>query len=73
MVRRVGKTEPGKVRRDKMVIVRQLRNQIAKHMARGGKAVEQQQGGLLWITGHAIENLEAVNQYGLEVDGGYPS
>jgi hypothetical protein len=58
----IGKSKAWQVRGYDMEVARQLRNQIAKHVARGGKAMEQKHGWLLRITRFAIENLKAVHE-----------
>jgi len=57
----VGKTETGKVRSDDMEIVRQLWDQVAKHVTGSGKAVQEENGRLLGIAYLPIENLESIN------------
>jgi hypothetical protein len=68
MAGRVRKAEPGKVRRDDMIMVCQLRDQIAEHVARSGKAMEQKDGGFLRIASLPVKNLEAVDGQGFEGD-----
>jgi hypothetical protein len=51
-------------------VIRQLWNQIAEHVTRGGKTVEQEDGRLLRIACFAVENLKTVNEESLEGDRG---
>ncbi len=68
MCGRVGKTKTGKVGGDDVKVLRQLRDQITEHVARGGKAVQKENGRLLWITDFPVENLESIHGHGFEGD-----
>ena len=68
VIRRVGEAEAGQIGRDDVEIIRELRNQIAEHVARRGKAVQEQDDGFLCMAGLAIENFEAVHERGFEGD-----
>src|SRR5262249_39288693 len=59
--RHVGLTEPGKVRRDHMKSVSKKRDQVAEHVTRAGKAMQEQQLGGAGRSRFAIEQLETVD------------
>jgi hypothetical protein len=65
VIRRVGKTEPGQVGRNDVVLPGQFRDQVAKHVARGWKPVQQKNRRILRITGLTIKDFETVNLCGL--------
>jgi hypothetical protein len=47
-----------------MAINRQLRNEIAEHVTRGGKAMKQYNDRLSLIAGFAVEKFESINGHG---------
>jgi len=53
-----------------MEVLGQQRDQIPEHVARGGKAVQQQDGGLGRIAGPAMEDAEITYARGVIADGG---
>ncbi|KQT44590.1 hypothetical protein ASG43_14820 [Aureimonas sp. Leaf454] len=62
--RRLRLAEAGKVGRDEMEAVGEQRNEIAEHMARRGKAVQEQRRRIRAVACFAIEDRNAV-----DVDG----
>ena len=56
------------VRRDDMVAIRERRDQIAEHVRRGRKAVQQQHGRRVGGSGFAVEDIDAVDLDGAIVD-----
>ena len=59
--RYVGLPKPRQVRSDQMKPVRELWHELAEHVARRGKAVQQQDGWRVLGPGFAIENSDAVD------------
>ena len=53
-----------------MEIISQLRDQVTKHVAGSGEAVQKENGRLLWITDFPVENLESIHGHGFEGDVG---
>ena len=49
------------IRRDNVILLRQSRNQIPKHVGRCRKAVQQQHGRCVLWTGLAVEDIEVVD------------
>ncbi len=62
----IGKAKARQVRRNDMVVVGQLRNEITEYVAGGWKAMQQQHGRLLWIACFPVENLETIDRPGFE-------
>src|SRR5215472_15898426 len=67
-VGRVGKAEPREIRRNHMVLIRKRRNEIAKHVRRGGETVQQQDRGTIFGTCFPIKDLGTVDD-GVLVSG----
>jgi hypothetical protein len=67
--RSLGLAEPRKVRRDHAVAVRQQRDQVAKHMARGREAVQKQEDRCIGTPGFAVEDIDIADHHPLIVDG----
>src|SRR5215469_13887647 len=67
-VGRVGKAEPREIRRNHMVLIRKRRNEITKHVRRGGETVQQQDRGTIPGTCFAIKDLGTVDD-GMLVSG----
>ena len=61
VVRRVGKAEAGQIGRDHMVLPGQLRNKVAKHVRRGRKAMQQENGRCIFRAGLTVKDLVAVD------------
>jgi hypothetical protein len=47
-----------------MIAVGQLWNQVAEHLGRSWKTVQQQHGGGVFRAGFAIEDVDAIDLYG---------
>ena len=62
--RQRGAAEARKVGRDHVEPVREQRDEVAEHVARGGEAVQQQKRRRIRAAGFAIEDLEAVDSDG---------
>jgi hypothetical protein len=60
-VRHIAVTEPRVVRRDDVIAIRQRRNQVAKHVRRTGKAMQQHDGRRVYRTGFSVENFYAID------------
>lgn len=69
--RHVGLAEAGKVGRHDMKPVRQQRDEVTKHVACAGEAVQQQEFWRSDTTGLAIEPLEALDIRGAVRDCGH--
>src|SRR6267378_601130 len=59
--RHVGLPKPGQVGSDEAKLVRELRGEIAKHVAGGGKAVQQEDRWRVLRPSLAVENADAVD------------
>jgi hypothetical protein len=53
-------TEAGQIGRDDVEVIAEQRNQIAEHVTRARKAVQEKQFWRVFATCFAIEHLEAV-------------
>ena len=53
----LGHAEAGQVRGDDMVLAGQLRNQVAKHVAGAGEAVQQQHDWSTLVAGGTVEHF----------------
>jgi hypothetical protein len=56
-----GEAEARQIRGNDVVTVRKRRNEIAVHVRRGRKAVQQQQPGRLGSSGFAVEKFQAID------------
>ncbi len=59
------------VRRDHVVAIRERRDQIAEHVGRGGKPVQQEHGRRAGGAGFAVEDIDAVDLGRAIVDDRY--
>src|SRR5262249_43484155 len=55
--------KPRQIGRNHMQLVRQLRNEIAEHVARSWKAVQQKECRSVRATGLPVEDFDAVDGY----------
>ena len=62
--RRVGVAEADIIRRDHMETVGQQRDQVAIHVAAGGKTMQQDDGRRRGIAGLAVEDVLAIDRGG---------
>ena len=70
-IRHIGVAEAREIGSDDMETVGEQRDEIAKHMAGGGEAVQQQQLRRAPRARFTIEDVAAVNLRGAIVDGGH--
>ncbi|BDV40062.1 hypothetical protein DSM21852_33150 [Methylocystis bryophila] len=71
ILRQVGVAEPRQIGRDEMEAIGQKRDEVAKHMSRSRKPVEQQQ---LWAASRprfTVKDTETVDVGGFVSDGGH--
>jgi hypothetical protein len=72
-VRHVRLAKPGQIGRNDMKSVRDLRNEIAEHVARSWKAMQQKECGSVRATGLPVEDVDAVDGYSPVSDLGHLS
>jgi hypothetical protein len=60
-IRRPGETETWQIRRNHVIAIGKRRDKLPIHVRGGGKAVQQQNGRRLRITGLAIEYLQSID------------
>ena len=68
MIGRGAFAEAGIVRRDDMKAIRERRDQVAEHVGRSRKPVQQEHGRRIGGSGFAIEDIDAIDLDGAIVD-----
>jgi hypothetical protein len=66
--RHVGLAEPREIRCHDTELLREERNEVAKHVAGGRKSVQEEDGRRVPLSGFAVEDIEAVNIQLVETD-----